>query len=99
MMMFPLPILTASEKLRTILLLTATAGALSGGDELLNVGAVSSSVIVKIDEWSEKLELEAFERLMMIVSLFSSNESERMGIDKEPDVFPAAIVIVPLVAV
>ena len=36
---------------------------------------------------------------MIIVSLFSSNESARMGIEKEPDVSPAVIVIVPLVAV
>ena len=41
----PLSASTASEKLRTILLLVATAVALSAGAEELNVGLVSSAVV------------------------------------------------------
>ena len=41
----PVSTSTASEKLRTILLSTATAVALSAGDELLKEGATMSAVV------------------------------------------------------
>ena len=43
MRIFPLSTSTASEKVRTMLLSTATAVALSAGDALLNDGEVVSS--------------------------------------------------------
>ena len=42
---FPDSLSTASEKLRTILLSTAIAVALSAGVELLKVGAITSAVV------------------------------------------------------
>ena len=44
-MILPLSTSTASEKVRTILLVVATAVALSAGVLLLKVGAVSSAVV------------------------------------------------------
>ena len=45
MMILPVSISTASEKLRIILLSTATAVALSVGEELSKVGAPISAVV------------------------------------------------------
>ena len=49
----PLSTSTASEKFRTILLSTATAVALSAGDELLNEGATTSAVVKDKDVVSD----------------------------------------------
>ena len=45
MVILPLSTSTTSEKLRTILLSTAIAVALSAGVELLKVGAITSAVV------------------------------------------------------
>ena len=45
MKILPVSTSTSSEKLRTILLATATAVALSAGEELLKVGATISAVV------------------------------------------------------
>ena len=45
MMILPVSTSTASEKLRIILLSTATAVALSEGEELSNAGAIISAVV------------------------------------------------------
>ena len=51
-----------------------------------SVGALSSSAIVSVAVSSEKVELVAFERVKVTVSLFSSVESARIGTLKVPDV-------------
>ena len=64
-----------------------------------SVGALSSSAIVSVAVSSEKVELVAFERVNVAVSLFSSVESARMGTLKVPEVAPAEIVREPEVEV
>ena len=51
-----------------------------------SVGALSSSAIVSVAVSSEKVELVAFERIKVAVSLFSSVESARIGTLKVAEV-------------
>ena len=60
---------------------------------------LSSSVIVKVPEASEILAFEAFDKVTVTVSLFSSTVSLRIGTTKVLDVSPAAKVNKPVVAV
>ena len=63
------------------------------------VGVASSSVMVRIAVSSENVALAAFERVIVAVSLASSSASARTGTLKVPEVCPAAMVKLPLVAV
>ena len=49
MTILPVSTSTASEKLRTILLVVATAVALSAGEEELKVGDVESDALLKLN--------------------------------------------------
>ena len=58
---FPVSTSTASEKVNVIFLLTTTLLALSTGEELINVGAVSlTSWIYIVMDWSDILFDESF---------------------------------------
>ena len=63
------------------------------------LGAGSSSVIVNVAVESLIVALDAFDNVIVAVSLFSSSESARTGTLNVPDVAPAEIVNVPDVAV
>ena len=63
------------------------------------VGAASSSVIVNVAVESLILALDAFDKVIVAVSLFSSRVSARTGTLNVPVVEPAEIVNVPDVAV
>ena len=63
------------------------------------VGASSSSVMVNVAVESLILALEALDKVIVAVSLFSSRESAKTGTLNVPDVAPAEIVNVPDVAV
>ena len=65
----------------------------------LNVGAASSSVIVSVAVESLIDALDAFDKVIVAVSLFSSSVSASTGTLNVPDVAPADIVNVPDVAV
>ena len=64
-----------------------------------NDGVASSSVIVKVPVVSLIVALEALDKVMVTVSLSSSNESARTVTAIVPVVAPALIVNVPLLAV
>ena len=63
------------------------------------VGAASSSVIVNVAVESLILALDALDKVIVAVSLFSSVVSANTGTLNVPDVAPADIVNVPEVAV
>ena len=63
------------------------------------VGAASSSVIVSVAVESLIDALDAFDKVIVAVSLFSSRESAKTGTLNVPEVAPAEIVNVPDVAV
>ena len=63
------------------------------------VGAASSSVIVNVAVESLIDALDAFDKVIVAVSLFSSSVSARIGTLNVPEVDPAEIVNVPDVAV
>ena len=64
-----------------------------------NDGALSSSVIVKVPVASLIVAFVALDKVIVTVSLASSNESASTVIPMVPVVSPALIVNVPLVAV
>ena len=96
--MLPLSTSTASEKLSTILLSSATAVALSAGDELLSVGAVVSPA-----NWVEPpppLPLVLVTGVVVVVSLVSvvSVESAVVVVSSLTVVGPVVSVVVWLVS-
>ena len=100
----PLSTSTASEKLRKILLLVATAVALSAGDEEDNVGAVVSTFWIVINELlSVNCAGISSEPDPEIVIVKVSSDSLTESVDAVKlnvfDVSPAAKVIVWLTAV
>ena len=66
---------------------------------ILRLGAASSSVIVNLAVESLILAFDAFDKVIVAVSLASSSVSAKTGTLKVPDVAPADIVNVPEVAV
>ena len=66
---------------------------------ILKLGAASSSVIVSVAVESLILALDAFDKVIVAVSLFSSSVSCKTGTLNVPDVAPADIVSVQDVAV
>ena len=66
---------------------------------MLKLGAASSSVIVSVAVESLILALDAFDQVIVAVSLFSSVVSAKTGTLNVPVVDPADIVNVPDVAV
>ena len=66
---------------------------------MLKLGAASSSVIVNVAVESLILALDALDKVIVAVSLFSSSMSCKSGTLNVPDVAPADIVNVPDVAV
>ena len=63
------------------------------------LGAVSSSVIVKVAVESLIVALDALDKVIVAVSLFSSVLSAKTGTLNVPEVVPAVIIKVPDVAV
>ena len=66
---------------------------------ILKLGVASSSVIVNVAVESLIVALEAFDKVIVAVSLASSSASANTGTLNVPDVAPADIVSVPEVAV
>ena len=66
---------------------------------IVKLGVASSSVIVSVAEESLIMALDAFDKVIIAVSLFSSSVSCKTGTLNVPDVAPADIVKVPDVAV
>jgi len=66
---------------------------------ILKLGAASSSVIVNVAVESLIDAFDAFDKVIVAVSLTSSRVSARTGTLNVPDVAPADIVNVPDVAV
>ena len=66
---------------------------------ILKLGDASSSVIVKVAVESLIVAFDAFDKVIVAVSSFSSSVSDRTGTLNVPVVDPADIVNVPDVAV
>ena len=66
---------------------------------ILKLGVASSSVIVNVAVESLIVALDALDKVIVAVSLFSSSVSCKTGTLNVPDVAPADIVSVPDVAV
>jgi hypothetical protein len=88
----------AADKLTVNVALAALSSAVITSS-IDNAGGLSSSVIVKTPVASLIVALDGLDKVKVTVSLFSSVVSAKTGTLNVPDVAPALIVKVPLVAV